>query len=359
MRVAMSHYPSTDNPYTQKLGDELRLLGVEVSGVKSSAMFLLKSPAALRAEVLHVHWPEHFVVASSYLKTLAKSTAFLLQLIVLRLLGTRIFWTVHNLMEHERRHARTQRLFTCIMARLANHLFVHGRVAAGIVAESFGVRETKICVIAHPSYIGEYPNDTNAVEARRRLGIPPQAFVFLFLGQIRAYKGLEGLIEAFERVDAEDARLVVAGKPHSRLVDEQVREDVQKDQRIVYFPGRVEGDDLQFFYHSANAVVLPFGEVLTSGSLLLAMSFGKPVILPDVPTLCETAGGAAVVYPRAGGVRAITVAMQDCLRGRFDLPAMGESGHQLAEHRTWLQLAQDTLTTYKSQSTNSRCEMLD
>jgi glycosyltransferase involved in cell wall biosynthesis len=51
----------------------------------------------------------------------------------------------------------------------------------------------------------------------------------------------------------------------------------------------VEGDELQIYFNACDLVALPFRKVLNSGSLLLAMSFGCPVVAPRMGSIPEVA----------------------------------------------------------------------
>jgi glycosyltransferase involved in cell wall biosynthesis len=42
----------------------------------------------------------------------------------------------------------------------------------------------------------------------------------------------------------------------------------------------VDDVDVQLYFEAADWVVLPYRDVLTSGSALLALSFGRPVVAP-------------------------------------------------------------------------------
>jgi glycosyltransferase involved in cell wall biosynthesis len=54
---------------------------------------------------------------------------------------------------------------------------------------------------------------------------------------------------------------------------------------------------MSLLFGAADRVVFPFRRVTTSGSLILALSFGRPVIIPDDPGLREVApGDAAEVF---------------------------------------------------------------
>jgi glycosyltransferase involved in cell wall biosynthesis len=65
--------------------------------------------------------------------------------------------------------------------------------------------------------------------------------------------------------------------------------------------------------------VLPYGDVSNSGILLLALSFSRPVIAPDAPTLVEVLGPslARACYQR-GNVDSLEQSLRTALRWHQD-----------------------------------------
>ena len=51
----------------------------------------------------------------------------------------------------------------------------------------------------------------------------------------------------------------------------------------------VPDEELQLYFNACDLVALPFRQVLNSGSLLLAMSFGCPVVAPRLGSIPEVA----------------------------------------------------------------------
>ena len=87
-----------------------------------------------------------------------------------------------------------------------------------------------------------------------------------------------------------ELRAVAAG-------DERIRIHASR-----YFPA----DQFQYFLNAVDVVVLPFTAVLTSGSAIQALGFGKPLIVPRLGCLPElVSGGAGLLYDPAdeGGPR--------------------------------------------------------
>ena len=60
-----------------------------------------------------------------------------------------------------------------------------------------------------------------------------------------------------------------------------------KDDSIILDLRCIENDKLQHYFNASDVCVLPYKEVTNSGLLLLAMSFGKPVICADKGSISE------------------------------------------------------------------------
>ena len=63
------------------------------------------------------------------------------------------------------------------------------------------------------------------------------------------------------------------------------RSDITVELRDAF----VSDDELQVYFNACDVVALPFRHVLNSGSLLLAMSFGCPVVAPRLGSIPEVA----------------------------------------------------------------------
>jgi glycosyltransferase involved in cell wall biosynthesis len=234
-----------------------------------------------RVQVLHLHWPELYYRGRGGRVTVRSAAGFVAALLAARTLGYRIVWTVHNALPHERRGLgdRVLRGLLCRTARLV----VHAESARRALPH--GGRGA--AVVPHGHYIDAYPRGIARDEARRRLGLGDDDTVFLAFGQVRAYKGLPDLLAAFAALDVPRVRLVVAGAAVDRALADTIRRDAALDSRVVAHVAHVDDADVQGYFEAADWVVLPYRDVLTSGSALLALSFGRPVIAPRRGCLAE------------------------------------------------------------------------
>ena len=140
--------------------------------------------------------------------------------------------------------------------------------------------------VPHPVY-AQYAAARSREEARTRCGLVGD--VLLFFGLVRAYKGLDVLIDAMTRVRAaRPVTLVVAGEFYepvepvrARIAALGLADSVRLFDR--YIPDEEVGD----LFAAADAVVLPYRSATQSGVVLVAYAGGCPVISTSVGGLPE------------------------------------------------------------------------
>ena len=278
-------------------------------------------------QVLHLHWPELYYRGCGGRVTARSAFGFMAALVAARVLGYRIVWTVHNALPHEGRHA-ADRALRWLLLRSAR-LVVHADSARQVLERA----GRNAAVVPHGHYIDAYPHDVDQTTARRRLDVPADAQVLLCFGQVRAYKGIPELLAAFGALARPDIRLVIAGKPVDRIVADAVTRAAARDPRIVAHLAHVDDGDVQLYFEAADWVVLPYREVLTSGSALLALSFGRPVVAPRQGCLAELGRTDGVLGYEPGAPNGLALALAEATL--TDARAWRPRAHATARRFDW------------------------
>jgi glycosyltransferase involved in cell wall biosynthesis len=260
-----------------------------------------------RVQVLHLHWPELYYRGRGGRVTARSAFGFLAALLAARVLGYRIVWTVHNALPHERQ-GRADRVLRAVLCRTAR-LVVHGEGARRALPRA----GRRAAVVPHGHYIDAYPHAIDEATARTRLGVRPDEQVLLCFGQLRAYKGVPELLAAFAALRQPNVRLVIAGHPADRTVAEAVRRAVACDPRIVAHLAHVDDADVQLYFEAADWVVLPYREVTTSGSALLSLSFGRPVVAPRRGCLADLGRADGVLEYEPDAPNALLLALAEAV----------------------------------------------
>lgn len=205
----------------------------------------------------------------------------------LRRLGIPVAYTAHNLLPHDPRPgdaARYERLY-----RAADVVIVHGGRVADALAARWRIRRERVIVAPHGPLLVEEP-ELDRPAARRRLGLPLDAQLVLFAGLIEPYKGLDDLVAAFASVARSHpgARLVIAGKPNMSLTS--VRVELARhgiEERTLLDARFLSQPELAAYLCAADVVVLPYRAATSSGLLLAARRFGRPIVASAVGDFAE------------------------------------------------------------------------
>jgi beta-1,4-mannosyltransferase len=335
------------NYYQKALADSLSNEGVTVSfGITSYLFSALRSiKNNWKPDFLHIHWQHPFLLANSRVKTILKSSSFIGELVILKLFGIKIVWTVHNIVSHEGEFSSLELFFSKILAKLCNKIIVHCQSAKKEVMNIYGARESLIVVMAHGNYIQSYENGIDKEQARKQLHYSAEDIIFLYFGLIEPYKGVPELIEAFKKLNSLQAKLLIAGQPLNNEIAEEIRERCSGNKNIKLVLKFIPDNDIQIYMNAADFIVLPYKDILTSGSVILAMSFGKPVIAPAIgciPDVLDNKGNFLYNPPEKDG---LLEAMKHALNA--DLKKMGAHNFELAKELRWDDIARRTCEIYR------------
>jgi glycosyltransferase involved in cell wall biosynthesis len=340
------------NPYQALLYGEMGRRGVRVRYVgrrtPSHTVSLLILPmelAALRLmgwRVIHLHWVFCFALAGSTrfpaLRRLSQEW-FAIWLRIVRLLGMRLVWTAHNVLPHEPVFADDVAARRLLVAR-SDLVIAHSRAALDELAK-LGAVPRRSAVIPHGPFAAVIPAASLRVPGT---GEGPRRF--LLFGTVREYKGAEELLAAFAAIPADvPAHLTVAGEcADARLRSVLGRFAGHCGGRVALRLGRVPDGEVAGLLAAADAVVLPFRQVTTSGSALLALGHGRPLVVPDLAGLAELPDGAVVRYD--GTVPGLAAALvRVALADAEVLAAMSAAARDYSSAITWGEIAQATIET--------------
>lgn len=201
---------------------------------------------------------------------------------------------VHNAIPHEPRFF--DRPF-------ASSLF---RLCQGFITLSENVRKDihmltpgAVCMCRpHPLY-NQFGAKMDKTEAKKSLHIASDKKTLLFFGLIRDYKGLDLLIDAFDKL-GDDYQLVIAGECYGSFDKYQQQIDHSSAKDRVYVHNRyVSDDEVPAFFSAADVCVLPYRTATQSGVVSIAYHFELPMIATNSGGLGESIEkpGAGLMVP--------------------------------------------------------------
>jgi glycosyltransferase involved in cell wall biosynthesis len=166
-----------------------------------------------------------------------------------------------------------------LLTHCSDAIIANGKNEVNLVQELYGVPERRLCCVQ----LG--PRTTSARWATKTL--PEEPGTILFFGRITFYKGLDYLVQAQPIITDQvpHARIIVAGRGEEEL--DRCRSMIQDDTRFEIHDGFVPNDMMAELFQRASVVVLPYRSASTSGVLMMAYVFGKPVVATRVGSLPE------------------------------------------------------------------------
>ena len=165
----------------------------------------------------------------------------------------------------------------------------------------------------HPLYDNYGPIISKA-DAMGRLNLSQDYSYLLFFGFIRAYKGLDLLLEAFadNQLRNRKLKLIVAGEFYED--EAPYKQQIEKlgilDDVILY-DRFINEDEVGAFFCAADLVVQPYKSATQSGVTQIAYHFDKPMLVTDVGGLSEIVPNGRCGYVVKTDPKAITTAIVD------------------------------------------------
>lgn len=235
----------------------------------------------------------------------------------------------------------------------AKRIIVHHEVNRNELATTFRLPRERIRVVPHGSFTHFSTGGLDRTQSRTMLGLPEEAPLILFFGEIRPEKGLIYLIRALKTILAHvpHARLVIAGRPRHMDMSECLStiRDLGLQESVILRLEHIKDEHVEAYFCMADVVALPYVAITQSGVLFEAMTAGRPVVVTDVGAIGPTVREAKVghVVP-PGQVEPLASAILDLLGNSDRAQQMGQNGRRAAlDTYSWARCAQATLTVYR------------
>ncbi len=210
--------------------------------------------------------------------------------------GRKMIVLMHNFSSHER--FAGEKLLRDLLIASSDGVVTLSDHVAGQVRQSYP--DIPLRSLFHPVYENRADVPSKA-EARRILDFGDDGRILLFFGYVRAYKGLDILVEAMPEILRRHpgTRLLVAGEFYHG--EKTIRERIEKlgiSDHVTIESGFVPNDRIPLLFSASDALVLPYREASQSGVVQQAYGFGRPVIVTDRGGLpeyvCDGETGAIV-----------------------------------------------------------------
>ena len=336
------------NPYKDLLKKELSSFGIDIVEYPYKSFTLNEIIFKYRPHILHIHdLTEYIYDNTSRARSFIRFIRFLLHILIIKIIGTKIVWTVHDLYDK----VDGQCILGIISGRVTTALFdifiAHDKKTKKNIESTFRFRKKQsIFVIPHGNYIDCCQNKIGSDIAKEILRIPDTHFVFLLFGFLHRYKGAIELIDSFKKITDKDVSLVIAGMLASDQLGTEIRERIGGHKNILFIPKWFGNDEMQLYFNACDCAVFRYKYTTTSGSLIMAMSFGRTCIAPREGYFEEVLGGlGGILYDKTND-ESLYEAMKTAIGRKKELPELGARNKKWVEKHSWPHVARKTKEAY-------------
>lgn len=208
---------------------------------------------------------------------------------------TKCIGLIHNMIPHEK--SILDKLFAPRFVKTMDGFVVLSKSVLDDVASLDKQNKSK-CFVPHPLY-DHYGEIISREAAIKHLSLDENCNYLLFFGLVRAYKGLDLLIDAFadERLRKYPVKLIVAGefyddpKPYLEQVEKHGLNEV-----VIIKNQYISDDNVKYYFNTADIVVQPYKSATQSGVTQIAYHFEKPMLVTNVGGLGEIIPNGKVGY---------------------------------------------------------------
>lgn len=246
--------------------------------------------------------------------------------------------------------------------RSSAEIIAQSKIIKRELIEVLQVPETKVTVIPHGNYLPSVRQLPSQREAKAWVGIPKDARVLLFFGQIKEVKGLDVLLDAMPQIVAKypNTILLIAGKvwkDNFQIYRKQL-DSLGVANNCVSHIGYIPDSEVPCYFGAADVVVLPYRKISQSGVLLMAMSYGKPVVTSDIEGMTEVVSDGINGYLfSCGDAESLADKLVEVLASPEKLRAVGQNSiAYVAEHHDWDEIGRKTVALYESMLNDRDCE---
>lgn len=220
---------------------------------------------------------------------------------------SRIITIIDNILPHESKIG--DRAFTRFYVRPVDGFVA---MSQNVLADIEQFDQSKPRILSPHPIFDNFGDVLTRDEALAGLGLDPAYRYMLFFGLVRAYKGLDLLIEAFadHRFRESQIKLIIAGEYYSdkKLYTDLIgKYSLEKD--IIQVDRFIQDSEVRYYFSACDLVVQPYKSATQSGITQIAYHFNKPMVVTDVGGLSELCPDGKVGYVTSTDPKAIAGAI--------------------------------------------------
>lgn len=231
--------------------------------------------------VAFFHWPNEMFFVSRWRSARSAATLLVKLAYAKRLQGMRVVWLAHNVVPHERRGWRFLPARASFMKLLDGIVFLSDSSRDTVLATYPGLRSLPQLVIPHGVYLDRATPAAPPPPVRNR----PVRLVYA--GRVKRYKAPDLLARCAAALPAASLELTIAGACDEPALEQELTSLAHSHGHIATQLSFLSDTELEDLLDDADAIVMPYRDILNSGSAIHALSRFRPFIAPRLGSLVE------------------------------------------------------------------------
>ncbi|MGJ0396969.1 MAG: hypothetical protein ACR65U_12165 [Methylocystis sp.] len=288
-----------------------------------------------RYDIVHILWPEEY---SDWIDPTPRRLSELESVLKHWSRQSTIICTANNLFPHYVRDRRTAKLLYDLFYRYCDLITHLTETSKRLVIENFDSAKCKRHVVH-----GQLPYDVTLEsqvsrgEKRQALNLKQSDFVVLLFGSIRDQSELNLIKQSVVQSGLESLRLLVVGRAATPtcLTNwwRRLAWNMWLRRNGAVACGFIPEQELADPIDSSDVILVPRIGGLNSAQVMIGMTFGRAMIVPDSPQYLEPIAGTANIIYKTGDAGSLASALREA--SLIDLKKIGRANAKLARTWTW------------------------
>lgn len=273
-------------------------------------------------------------------------------LFLVKILFGKIVVTIHdvNSLSKEEKYS----FYYVLMYKLTDLILTHNQFSKEKIIKGCGPMRKKIYIVPHGNYTPFIQLHRDKSKSKSYLGLPDDQKIILFFGMIKEVKGLDVLLRAFREVIDGNSQtiLLIAGKVWDN--DFSIYQDlIDKNNlasNIILHDHFISHNDVGHYYCASDLVVLPYKRIYQSGVLMMALSYGRPVLVSDLEPFKETlSDNENGFFFKSEDINDLAKKLSLLMADGQNLHRVQKNGNRLVNHRfDWNQIGKLIKKAYQT-----------
>ena len=213
----------------------------------------------------------------------------LFNIVLVKLLFGKVVLTIHDVTSFSQEGKSA--FIGNLVYKLTNLVLTHNEFSKSEIERTKPQLSSHIFIVPHGNYTPFISIQKDKMYSRSYLNLPRDKKILLFFGMIKKVKGLEVLLQSFNKVIAKNPNilLLIAGKPWEN--DFSIYQNIINKNNLashcILHTKFILHKDIEHYYCASDLVVLPYKKIYQSGVLMMALSYERAALVSDLPPLKE------------------------------------------------------------------------